>query len=239
MIGALLLLAAIATAQDRGADVFKQSCAVGYCHGSGGSANRAPRLAGRVFDRAKLRTAVESGIPNTAMPAFGKILPAADLNAVIEYVASLGTATGAVNQTTVTTAKAAIPAAAQRGKDLFFDPVRGTRCGTCHTVEGMGTAVGPNLASAPRDAAAIQAVKAQHVKTASVAGDRFPAIVVETKGGWMKVYDLTVSPPVLRTLPAGDVSFSAGEWSHSRAIEGYRDDDLKSVADYLAWLATR
>ncbi|MDX1978810.1 MAG: cytochrome c, partial [Bryobacteraceae bacterium] len=94
MIRLLLLVASIASAQDRGADVFKQSCAVGYCHGSGGSANRAPRLAGRVFDRAKLRTAVRDGIPNTAMPGFAKVLNTADLAAVIEYVAGLGAVTG-------------------------------------------------------------------------------------------------------------------------------------------------
>lgn len=239
MIRLLLLVASIAAAQDRGADVFKQSCAVGYCHGSGGSANRAPRLAGRVFDRAKLRTAVENGIPNTAMPGFAKVLNSADLAAVIEYVAGLGAVTGTAGASAAPAPAEAMPTAASRGKALFFDPVRGTRCGTCHLVEGMGTAVGPNLASTRRGAPDLRSVKAEHVQTAAAGGDRFPAIVVEKKGEWVKLYDLTSSPPVLRTLPSAAVTFTAAAWSHGQAIASYTDGDLKAVADYLAWLASR
>lgn len=237
MIAVFLLLNA-AFAQD-GVRVFQQSCAVGYCHGTAGSANRAPRLAGRSFDRAFLQRVVESGVPKTAMPGFKGKLPDADLAAVVDYVLTLGSGAAAPAASAATTASSTPVQVNMPGKDLFFDPVRGTRCGTCHLLEGMGTAVGPNLAAlANATAGAIQNATSAHVQTAT-AGDRFPALVVESKDGWVKLYDLTATPPVLRTLAAGRVSLSAGTWSHAAAIASYKSDELEQIAAYLRTLASR
>lgn len=233
---ALSLLLTAAFAQD-GAKVFQQSCAVGYCHGTGGSANRAPKLAGRSFDRAYLQRVVAKGIPSTAMPGFQGKIKDSDLAAVVEYVLTLGSGGSAA------TSAAAAPSSApvQRnlpGKDLFFDPVRGTRCGTCHALEGMGTSVGPNLgAIANISSSAITGVKAQHVQTAAAAGDRFPALVLEKKGDWIRLYDLTTTPPVLRTLPARDVTLSASDWRHSAAITSYTPQELDNITEYLRSLS--
>ena len=64
-----LLLAAIsATAMvaqqdpyEDGAKVFKLTCAQGYCHGSGGTQGRAPKLIGQNYEAAAVRKIVESG----------------------------------------------------------------------------------------------------------------------------------------------------------------------------------
>ena len=39
----------------------------------------------------------------------------------------------------------AMPAQAERGKELFLKSAKGVPCGTCHTLGGAGTAVGPDL----------------------------------------------------------------------------------------------
>jgi mono/diheme cytochrome c family protein len=240
---ALLLLAQGAD-ESRGAKVFQQSCAVGYCHGSGGSANRAPRLAGKSFERGALKKIVDAGVPGTAMPGFRALLPAADLEAVVEYVMKLGAGAPAASTHAASggpaPAEPALPAEARRGKDLFFNAVGGTRCSTCHAVDGMGVAIGPNLAaSPPQSGAAIANVKPRHVEQADAQGDRFPALLVEKKGGWTKVFDLTVAPPVLRTFADQDIRLTRAEWSHGAAITAYSRVDLEAVAGYLKWLASR
>lgn len=239
-----LFLAAVSVFAQDGAKIFQQSCAVGYCHGSGGSANRAPRLAGRNFERGFLTRVVENGVPNTAMPGFRGKMPDGDLAAVIAYVAALsgggaGAAGPAAASFTSTTA-AAMPAEVKAGKDAFFNPVRGTRCGTCHTVEGLGSAVGPNIAALAPTAEAIAGIRSTHVQTAVTGdGDRFPALVVDKKGDWVKVFDLTSAPPVLRTLSASGVTFSAGNWRHGDALQEYGRQELTAIAAYLGWLAPR
>ncbi len=231
----------------RGARVFAQSCAVGYCHGTAGAANRGPRLAGRGLDRAHLEKATREGIPNTAMPGFQKVLSAPDLNAVIAYVASIsGGAVAAspapVHMPDAVPAPFPGPPEARRGKNLFFDATRGTRCGTCHAVEDWGSAVGPNLAAKPpAGAAAIRNAAATQVQTATTsANERFPALVVEQTRDLVRVYDLTSPPPVLRAFSARDLRLAPGAaWSHTSVVSNYKDEELTSIAAYLAWLATR
>ncbi|MBI3681261.1 MAG: cytochrome c [Acidobacteria bacterium] len=230
----------------QGARVFAQSCAVGYCHGTAGAANRGPRLAGRTFGRAYLDKAVREGLSGTAMPGFQASLKEPDLKAVVAYVLSLSDAgpAGAAAAPPFAPSPApsafAGPAAAKRGKDLFFDPVRGVRCGVCHAVQEWGVAVGPNPAAKPPvNGAALRNVKTPDVLIAVTReGERFPALVVEQNKTVFRVYDLTAPPPVLRSFLPGEVKLEAGAWSHAVAVGSYTDADLESVADYLRWLAS-
>jgi len=250
----LVFLAATASAQTpapelaRGAQVFAQSCAVGYCHGTAGAANRGPRLAGRGFDRAYVDKVIRDGLPGTAMPGFKTLRPA-DLNAVIVYVMSIsgggsaGAGAGAAAPIHVPSPEPPRfpgPPQAKKGKDLFFDPIRGTRCGTCHAVEDWGAAVGPNLlAKAPPNAAAIRTAGAPNVQTAVAGTERFPALVFARKQDTLQVYDLTATPPVLRTFAAAGLKLEPGstQFSHGAAIQSYTDADLTDVVAYLKWAA--
>jgi len=242
----LLLLAQTPAAPQRGATVFAQTCSVGYCHGSGGSVGRAPRLAGRAFDRGYLVKVSSAGIPGTGMPGFGDRIPPADLNAVVDFVMSLsgGAAPppppGAMPNFAVVAPDHG-PPDVRRGRTLFFDPVRGTRCSTCHALEGRGIPIGPNLAvTRPAGAAAIRNAKADSVKTATVDGDRFPALMVEQKPDEIRIYDLTAPPPVLRTLAPRAVRWSGdAAWKHAAAVANYTDAEMDAVAAYLRWLAAR
>jgi mono/diheme cytochrome c family protein len=246
MIILWLLLAQAGFAQQdvaRGAKIFAQSCAVGYCHGSGGAANRGPRLAGRGFDRKYLVKVIGEGLPGTAMPGFRATLKDEGLAAVVAYVMSLS---GGVAPATAAPAyepsadppKFEGPPEAKAGRDLFFDAVRGVRCGTCHVAGEWGIAVGPNPALPNIQGSSIRSVRAANVRTAVSGGDRFPALVVEQKEDSVRVYDLTSAPPVLRNLRKAEVRFETGSsWSHAAAIQSYKDEELDRIASYLRWLA--
>lgn len=239
---ALFLMQAPDADLTQGAKVFRQSCAVGYCHGTAGAANRGPRLAGRGFDRSYVDKVIRDGIPGTGMPGF-KSLAAGDLTAVIAYVMNISgggsTAAPAAHLPSPEPPKFAGPAEAKKGKDLFFDAARGTRCGTCHSVEDWGAAVGPNLVSKlPASAAAIRNAKAGGVKQAVTSkGERFPALAMDRKPGQVQVFDLTSTPPVLRSFLPDEVKLESGTWSHAKAIESYSDADLANIVAYLKWMA--
>lgn len=249
----LLLLTQLAHAQEtpvaQGARVFAQSCAVGYCHGTAGAANRGPRLAGRGFDRAYVEKTVRDGIPGTAMPGF-KALKPADLSGVIEYVMTIsGSGNAAAGGTAIPTHVPSPeppvfpgPNEAKLGKEAFFNAVKGTRCGTCHSVDDWGTPIGPNLAAKPPSSAqAIRDVKASHVIAITTAkGEKFPALPFKESNTSVTVYDLTSMPPVLRSFaPAEIKSRTDGAWSHSAALRSYSDAELQNIVQYLKWLTAR
>ncbi|MEZ5403529.1 MAG: c-type cytochrome [Bryobacteraceae bacterium] len=247
----LALLGLPATAQDifaRGEAVFKKSCAQGYCHGTGGTQGRAPKLIGRNFETDFVTQVVRDGVPNTGMPAFGKTLGSSELTAVIAYVLRVSGA----DVSKMPTASAAIAAGAsvkptsaeiRRGRALFFDALKAeNRCGSCHALESQGIAIGPNLAAggSAYTASALRAGKGKDssVQTATAGADSFPALVVSQTKTYVKLYDLTVPPPVLRTFETGSVRLSSGnKWTHAGATRAYTDAELGAVAMYLGWLA--
>src|SRR2546428_8294059 len=207
----------------RGEKIFAQSCSVGYCHGVAGAAGRGPRLRGGSFSKDYLLSVTRDGIPSSAMPAWKGRLKDDEIRGVVEYVASLSSATDPAppaNPMPPGIGPAAIPGfngppEAARGHALFFDPAR-NNCGVCHAVGGRGIAIGPDLATmranvigpAPttlpvKDAAEltsqIHATRSRHVLTAKLArGEDFPALLAEQNANQVRTNDLTVSPPALR-----------------------------------------
>lgn len=243
-IGFILLSAAAAFAQDieQGAQIFRGTCAQGYCHGSGGTQGRAPKLIGRNFDGPTAAKIVAEGVANTGMPGFKQRLNASQLDDVVAYVVKIS---GGDMNTLKSSAKAAgqgMPAAAAKGRELFFDALRGVnRCGTCHALEGIGSAIGPNLASGgPHSETAIRAGKPSSIRQARLkSGENFPALIVE-QGDWVKLYDLGASPPVLRTLAKGEAGFTGNSaWRHANATSNYTDAELAAVASYLDFINKR
>ncbi|MBK5291921.1 MAG: c-type cytochrome [Acidobacteriia bacterium] len=244
----ILLLPLLSLAADpaEGAKIFRQSCSVGYCHGSGGTAGRAPKLIGRVYQHEFVMKVTRDGIPNTGMPGWKERLKPAELDAVVAYVVRISggvlPAGAPASAAGAATAVAAVEMSkeAQLGKALFFDAVRGTRCSTCHALEGMGTPAGPNLAAAFYDGKAMREGKPATVRQARTpGGDSFPSLVVEQTDATMKIYDLTLPPPVLRTFVKGQVSFSGGsDWRHAKSVSHYSDAEMGLIEAYLRWAAS-
>ena len=259
MIALALLLAqaapdtAAAVAVARGEKLFAQSCAVGYCHGSGGAAARGPRLRGRGFEPGYVVKITRDGIPNTAMPAWKDRLKDDDINAIGAYIESLATAGAASADPAVAAAAPAPigdfegPAEVKKGRDLFFDATRGTRCGTCHALGGFGVAIGPDLSKVPaKDARelgrALRVLKPKNVRTVHLKdGESFAAIVVERAPKLVRVYDLASTMPVLRSfLPAEIRSIAMGTaWRHESAIQNYSGAELTQTGEFVSWMGTK
>jgi mono/diheme cytochrome c family protein len=234
----LLLIPAFCFAQTPGEKVFAQSCATGYCHGARGTAAGAPRLAGRGFEQSYITNTVMRGLPGTAMPAFGTTISRADLEAVIAYVANLN---GIVNATVslgpgaAEPAAAALSAGAEKGRELFFDAVRGfARCSTCHEVNGIGIPVTTRISKIPPDAAALRALATPGVQTATLDGEAMPALILSQGKTRALLYDLTSVPPVLRTVDPGALKVAQGSaWRHVSVTGSYNDAELASILTYL------
>lgn len=241
-----LFTTALLAQDETGARIFRQTCAQGYCHGSGGTQGRAPKLIGRAYDAQVALKIINDGVPNTGMPGFKDRLSSADVNNVLAYVVKISG--GDMNKLPMTSSSIAValPNEIQAGRDAFFDALRGVnRCGTCHALDGQGVAIGPNLASGTKyDATAIQKGKPATIRQATVKGtvkgDSFPALLVDRKPNAVRVYDLTVIPPPLRTFAPADITFApATSWSHANVIKGYSAADLDSIVLWLNWLNTR
>ena len=234
---ALALLRAQNALVNRGAEVFRATCSVPYCHGAEGKAGRAPQLAARAFRPTNLFNIISNGKPGTGMPAFSGQLKSEDIEAVTQYVISLGSSEAALAPTK--TATTALPPAAQRGRALFFDAVRMGGCGICHEVGDRGTSVGPDL----KNLATVQVGNLRDGSRGRVAtahpGDEepFPALIVEQTAERVRMYDLSSLLPVLRTFHAAQVRIAEGSaWSHAAVTRSYSDAELEVIAGYLTWV---
>lgn len=241
-LSALLALGATAKAQDqsdvtkRGERVFGASCATGYCHTrGGGSGGGAARLAARGFDLAHIQNAITKGMPQTRMPAFGTLLPAEDLNAVIAYVAALNGIAADAAAAAATPGQPPLSPAAERGRKLLHASDRGFgRCATCHQVAGSGVPVADPIATVPDNATALRQLPTPDVATITLDGDPMPGLVVSPGASRTVFYDLTIAPPVLRTVASTRLKVTDGNpWRHAKAIEKYTDAELTDVLTYL------
>ena len=241
----LIFAAGFVRAQDladvvkRGEAVFASTCAVGYCHGSKGSAGSAPRLAARGFDQSYIATTAARGIARTAMPSFASALSRPDFTAVVAYIATLNgianPSLGDREDIPSTQSKAPPSAEAARGRVLFSDAVRGFgRCSTCHEVNGIGISVATPISQIPASVSVFRSLSTPQVSTAIVDTESIPVLVVSNTKRSVIFYDLTLAPPVLRTLEPSAVEVSTGSsWRHASVIESYSDTELAAILEYL------
>lgn len=239
----------------RGDKLFAQGCAVGYCHGAGGSAARSQRLRGRTFDRDYLVNVIRNGIPNTAMPAWGDRLIEKDISDLADYIQSLATAPvnvadGPAGETPIVPSpekSVDTPDEHRKGRELFYDLTRESRCSVCHRLNGFGTRVGPDITNvaALKVGDGAQVLKYGRPRTVRTVvlktNERFPAIVVERSAASTRVYDLGSTPPVLRHLLNTEVQSIQRQtgWRHGSAVRGYTTDDLQAIWDYVRFVAAK
>ena len=225
---------------ERGEQVFTLTCATGYCHAiNGGAGGGGARLAARGFSQEFIRKVVDSGRPGTAMLGFRDRLPAEDLQAVVAYVATLnGIETPLMDQGEVDDS-ASVPeklsTRAVSGRVLFHDSLRAfARCSTCHQVQGSGVPVAESMAAIPANASALRGLQTPAIATFTLANDAMPALAVSRGENKVLFYDLTVSPPVLRSVNTGAVTMQVGSgWRHSAVVDSYSDKELELILHYL------
>lgn len=139
----------------------------------------------------------------------------------------------------------AITKQAERGRELFLKSPKGIACGTCHTMAGVGTEVGPDLRTLasvvpPRGlVAAIQMTMTERVQEVKTPTGTFSGLQKKKEGDEVEIWDLDKTPPVLRKLASKDVvSMNRTEkWKHPPASTEYTSQELADIIGFLKWAA--
>ena len=238
-----------------GAVQFAKSCAVGYCHGSEGRSARGPALRDRVWDPRDLYRITADGMPGTAMPAWRDVLRSSTIWAVTAYILSLSTeppsgeaAIVEADPTAGTQQEQTLSEAASHGKELFFDLARQRRCGVCHELDGLGSAVGPNLAISARSKTASQLLRDirepdqeiaygfEQVQLLLRSGERIQGILAEETETRIKLFVAGSIPPPLRSVAKSDIQQQGTRRRSSMPADlerSYSDEEMEAIVAYL------
>jgi mono/diheme cytochrome c family protein len=135
-------------------------------------------------------------------------------------------------------AQSAVPSQIQRGEALFFSSP--PACGTCHSLKGRGTAIGPDLKGVARLspaglAMAIRSTATQYVQTMKVkSAGTFPGMPPGGDEKTVTIYDLSKMPPEVHEVDRADISMSPNNaWKHPPSHGTYTD---AQVADLIAYV---
>lgn len=138
------------------------------------------------------------------------------------------------------------PAQAQRGRELFLKSPKGTACATCHNLDGVGTAVGPDLSKFASVAtphslvATIKMTMTNEVQLVKTADGKFPGILKQKQGDDLEIWDLSKTPPVLQKLTAKQIASMERDtvWRHPPALADYNAQELADIIGFLRWAST-
>ena len=214
-----------------GAKLFAPSCGNAYCHGSGGIGGGAPRLRGKSLEAPYLFKTISNGVPGTAMVSFKGEFSQEQIWKLVAFVMSdvksapdaRPEASAADKQSPRATLESAESTAtastgsAQAGRSLFFDSNQSKSCHQCHSFQGEGTPIGPDLSKvgsrSPRELFAgivlprevKKDTRYSTLKLTLRSGDKVVGIKTEEDGESIRVYDTTELPAVLRTIQKTDI----------------------------------
>jgi len=136
---------------------------------------------------------------------------------------------------------------ADRGRLLFEKSPKGLPCATCHSLEGLGTEVGPDLRRlaaivSPRDLLRTidmqRTVFVQEVRTTD--GRAFPGIQEQIRGDTMDIWDLSLTPPLLRSIKTSAIASMKENvtWGHPPASADYKPQELADIIGFVKYAAT-
>lgn len=142
--------------------------------------------------------------------------------------------------------KAAPTAQIERGRELFTNAKKGVACKTCHSLGGVGTAIGPNLTNMASNGSVHSIVMTmhmsmtEHVYRIKTTVSSFPGILKMKYGDKAEYYDLSQIPPVLRTLFTNQIVSAERDekWRHPPALANYNAQELADVISFLKFAAT-
>jgi putative heme-binding domain-containing protein len=140
-----------------------------------------------------------------------------------------------------------VKAQTERGRQWFLNSSKGLACATCHSLEGSGNAVGPDLTRlasviGPRGLVmTIRMTMTAYVQQVQLRDGRtFPGIQKAKDGDVLEIFDLSATPAVLLKLKSSDVSSMKANttWSHPPTSAGYTPEELADIISYLKFVAT-
>jgi hypothetical protein len=141
--------------------------------------------------------------------------------------------------------KAPISAQAARGRDIFVNGAKGVVCATCHSMGGLGTAIGPDLTNMASFAPPRGFVQTMHmsmteyVQQVKTPEGAFPGMVKQKNDEETEVWDLSQMPPVLRKLPSKQISMTREQkWKHPPSTVEYTPQELADLIGFLKWAST-
>jgi putative heme-binding domain-containing protein len=212
-----------------GAKLFAPVCGNAYCHGAGGKGGGAPRLRGRGLEPAYLFKTISSGIAGTAMLSFKSEFSDEQIWKVVAFIMSdtatspvIAAETSAPDKASVAPPRAPDPTSqtmigiAEKGRALFFDSPQNKSCHSCHSLNGEGTAIGPDLSrlsnETPRELL-LKIVLTRQITDPRFAtlnitlssGDKIVGVKKEEDGDSIRIYDTTELPAVLRTVRKAEI----------------------------------
>ncbi len=139
-----------------------------------------------------------------------------------------------------------LSAQVQRGRELFANSPKGIPCATCHLLAGVGTAVGPDLKTLASVIGSHGLVMSIHmtmtayVQEVKTAAGTFPGMLKQKQGDEIQIWDLSQTPPALRTFASKEVLSMKGNesWKHPPASTDYTSQELADIVGFLKWAAT-
>jgi putative heme-binding domain-containing protein len=197
-----------ATGATDGEQLFSMTCAV--CHGKGGTGSIGPALRGPRFTTKYVAATMRAGRPGTMMSSFVSSFTAGEIEAIARYVASL--------QAPMGPAPDGLKGDPALGEGIFFANVV-YACGHCHTVNGRGARVGPDLTARSRALSPRELFQRIVVVPHNAPDARYRTVRLTTKvgmilegipagemGNILFFYDTSTLPPLLRRIPKADIT---------------------------------
>jgi putative heme-binding domain-containing protein len=190
-----------------GKDLFEMTCQV--CHGRAGVGSIGPALRGTKFTRDFVSKTMHEGRPGTMMPSFDKRMSGAEIDSIARYIASL--------QEPDSPEPPTLRGDPTAGEATFFSAAV-YACRTCHTFNGRGGKVGPELTARVRTLTSRDLFQRIVVVPHKSPEPRYNTMRVTTKVGLIITgiragetadtiyfYDTSTLPPLLRRLPKSDI----------------------------------
>ena len=135
----------------------------------------------------------------------------------------------------------------ERGRQLFLNSAKGRPCATCHSMEGAGSAIGPDLKRlasviGPRGLVmTIQMSMTAYVQEVKlINGHTFPGLQKEKDKGVVEMWDLSKVPATLLKLKDSEIASQKTNtaWKHPPASAGYNNQELADIIGYLKFAST-
>ncbi|HZM87684.1 MAG TPA: c-type cytochrome [Blastocatellia bacterium] len=242
-----------------GATLFATTCGNAYCHGTGGNGGGAPRLRGKGLEAGYVFKAVSNGLSGTSMPGFKSELSEEQIWKLVAFILSdAKTGAGSTSDRLPETASATPPfnpaesnapfvGNTQAGKTLFFDSSKPKSCHACHSFNGEGTPIGPDLsAGAAKSPRALflsiilpRELKSPQYATITVSlrnGEKIVGVKKEEDAESLRVYDTVELPAVLRTVQKTNISKIENSGQSVMPTDYASAYTMKQLLDLVAFL---
>jgi putative heme-binding domain-containing protein len=221
-----------------GKELFDMTCQV--CHGRAGVGSIGPALRGTKFTKDFVVKTMREGRTGTMMPSFDKRLSLSEIDGVARYVASLQEPDSAEPPT--------LRGDPTAGENTFFSPVA-FACRNCHTFNGRGGKVGPDLSTKVRTLAARDLFQRIVVVPHRSPEARYNTMKVTTKVGQIMTgiragetsdvvyfYDTSSLPPILRRLQKSDIAHTERHHESVMPSDYASKFTLQQLLDVVSYL---